>query len=61
MQLIGIINGEKIELNPDKNRIIQAGDRLIVLADEPKDFPALQASLGERIQSEAQSDLPQGG
>ncbi len=53
IQLIGIINGEKIELNPDKNRIIQAGDRLIVLADEPRDFPALQASLGELIQSEA--------
>jgi voltage-gated potassium channel len=51
MQLIGIINGDKIELNPDKNRTIQKGDRLIVLADEAKDFPALQASLGEMVQS----------
>ena len=61
IQLIGIINDEKIELNPDKNRVIQEGDRLIVLADEPQDFPALQASLGELSQSEAPSDLPRGG
>ncbi len=61
IQLIGIINDEKIELNPDKNRVLQEGDRLIVLADEPQDFPALQASLGELSQSEAPSDLPRGG
>ena len=61
MQLIGIINGDNIELNPDKNRVIQQGDRLIVLADEPEDFPALQASLGQMIQSETASDQPRGG
>ena len=60
-QPIGIINGENVELNPDKNQIIEAGDRPIVLADEVNDFSALQAALGERIQSEAPSDLPQGG
>ena len=61
LQLIGIINGDKIELNPDKNRVIQPGDRLIVLANEPEDFPALQASLDQSIQSEASSGLPRGG
>ncbi len=61
MQLIGIINGDKIELNPDKNRVIQAGDRLIVLADEPEDFPALQASLTRANRPETASDLPSGG
>lgn len=61
IQLIGIINGEEIELNPDKNRVIQPGDRLIVLADEPKDFPALQASLAKLIQPKTSSDSPQGG
>ncbi len=45
IQVIGIIKGEEKILNPPKNMAIQAGDQLILLAEDLADFDQIEESL----------------
>lgn len=45
LQVIGLIKGGKILLNPPKEQLIQKGDQLILLADQPQDFNDIEKEL----------------
>lgn len=45
MQLVGIIKNERHILNPPKDTLIEAGDRLIILADKVEDFLSVEKDI----------------
>ena len=45
IQVIGLMRGEKQILNPDKQMTIQAGDKLIVLAENQHDLGAIEQDI----------------
>lgn len=45
MQLVGIIKNEQHILNPPKDTLVEAGDRLIILADKVEDFLSVEKDI----------------
>lgn len=45
MQVIGLIRGDEKILNPPKQSKIQAGDKLVILADSKQDFDVIEQEL----------------
>ncbi|MBD5780951.1 ion transporter [Pelagicoccus sp. NFK12] len=45
MQLVGIIKNDRHILNPPKDTLIDAGDRLIILADKAEDFLSVERDI----------------
>lgn len=48
MQLVGIIKHERHILNPPKDTVIEAGDRLIILADKVEDFHSVEKDIQQK-------------
>ncbi len=52
VQVLGLERNGQKKINPDKNTIVERGDKLIVLADRRRDYEAFEKSLTENLAEE---------